>query len=468
MIAQPLFQSLVLAIPEVVSNTRFASYLRQSLQFDFAGLESRTRLQQDRLHFIQRAAGRTKLYRDLIAGSQGENDWRKLVITKSDIRRYYPSGVFSRCPEKDWQYLSTSGTTDRLSVVADFVKRDHRRSSELRTLSIATGRSIGVDTVEIPPNVCNVVCGIDDTLPPTIWQHLWGNFRAGSFNKKAVSDLRGLVERNVLLRKFTLPPIEPAPAAILTKQLDHYLGHLKRQKPVILRGYPQYLLWLADRARLTEVSLPSLRFILPYGGLASSAMIARIEAGFDAVFRNAYGTSELGAMSVSCGHSPGMHIFEDLFLFEINGSTEAKGPVVVTDLINDAMPILRYQVGDVGRLLHEPCSCGRKTGRVEIMGRVQELLQLERRTLTPGEIADSFYVDQGIANARLDEVAPGCFEASIVATPGAQEPDVLAWQERFRALGGRSIKRLKCRVVTSLRPETSGKYLLVWPYSSSA
>lgn len=477
MLAQPLFQSLVLAIPEAVSKTRFSSYLRQSLQFDYASQESRERLRQKRLSTIVQAAEKTPMYESLLTtkpgASSGSNsgNLQSQVVTKKDFRRFYPTGVFSKSPEKDWQYLSTSGTTDRLSVVADFVKRDHRRSSELRTLSIAVGGAIGIATMEIPPNVCNVVCGLDDAPEHSIWNHLWQSLRDRNFSNKSLSDLRGLIERNLLLRKLTLPPIDPAPAATLVKQLDACLRKIKQEKSIILRGYPHYLMWLADRARLTNVILPHVRYVLPYGGLASPCMIARIESGFRAAFRNVYGTSELGAMAASCGRSSGMHVFEDLFLMKIvHGETSSQcqtGPLVITDLINDAMPILRYQVGDVARFLQGDCTCGRKTSRIEILGRIQEVLEFEGRKIYSREVADTFYADPGIANARLEEVAAGCFEAMVVPTPNGPDPDLSAWQERFRTLVKLGVKRIKCRIVPTLRPETSGKYLLVWPYTSS-
>jgi phenylacetate-coenzyme A ligase PaaK-like adenylate-forming protein len=462
MLPQRLFQSLALAVPEALSSTGFARYLRQSLQFDFASAQSRDRIRQSRLQHIKESAARTELYRDLMQA-------QSFIITKADFRRHYPTGVLARSPEKDWQYLSTSGTTDRLSVVADFIKRDHRRSSELRALCIAIGTALGHSTVEIPPNVCNVVCGIDDGPPPKLRHLLWKSLKNGSIHPKTASDLRGIIEKQMLLRKVTLPPIDPAPGPLLAQQLDHCLARIAEQRPVLLRGYPQYLMWLADRARLKEQQVPSLKFVLPYGGLASLQMISRIETGLSAKFRNVYGTSELGMVAASCGRSAGMHLFEDLFQVDLASSdAQQAGPLLITDLVNDAMPIVRYQVGDTGRLHTSSCPCNRKTARLEVLGRVQETLHLNGKAIYPSEVADTFYADQNIANARLEEVAPGCFEASIAATPDASPPDTQSWQDRFRALAGSGIKRLKCRVVAELRPETSGKYLLVWPYRDGA
>jgi phenylacetate-CoA ligase len=389
-------------------------------------------------------------------------------ITKADFRRHYPTGTFSRKPERDWRYISTSGTTDRLSVVANFIKRDYRRCCELRALQIAVGGSVGINTVEIPPNVCNVVCGIDDSDPRTLWQVLWQGIRQKSlFQEKMISELRGLFERDILMRKRTLLPIEPGPAASLTEQLDERLKVIRQENPQILRGYPLYLLWLAERALQTNLTFPKLNYILPYGGLASPRMIERIEAGFQAPFRNVYGTSELGSMAAACGQSTGMHLFEDLFLFQmdanLDSSAEPVGNLIITDLINTAMPMVRYRVGDIGRLHLQACRCGRKTPRVEVLGRRQETLLINGAAVPASAIADTFFTDSAIGNGRVDEVAPSCFEAAVVQVPGGPTPNLLAWEERFRALAAGPIKRLRSKLVSFLRPESSGKYLMIWP-----
>src|SRR5205807_10213700 len=92
-------------------------------------------------------------------------------VTKVEFRRHFPIGVITGQDRGDWRYVSTSGTTDRLTVVADFIKRDHTRSSELRALHIAMQADVAVDTVEIPPNACNVVCGLTESGPATFWSY---------------------------------------------------------------------------------------------------------------------------------------------------------------------------------------------------------------------------------------------------------------------------------------------------------
>ena len=165
----------------------------------------------------------------------------------------------------------------------------------------------------------------------------------------------------------------------------------------------------------------------PFGGLASPAMAARTAAGLGARFGDKYGTSELGTVAASCGRGPGMHVFEDLFIVEAlrkgrPAEVGQTGRLVVTDLVNTTMPLLRYDVGDVRRLHAGPCPCGRTTARPEVLGRVQEVLASLAGVLTPSEGADAFFADPAVANFRLEETVPASFEAAVVARPGGLRP----------------------------------------------
>jgi hypothetical protein len=72
----------------------------------------------------------------------------------------------------------------------------------------------------------------------------------------------------------------------------------------------------------------------------------------------------------------GMHVNEDVVVVEVvddNGATVppgVTGRLLVTDLVNEAMPVLRYEIGDVGSLEPAPCRCGRQWAVVRVTGRI--------------------------------------------------------------------------------------------------
>jgi hypothetical protein len=85
--------------------------------------------------------------------------------------------------------------------------------------------------------------------------------------------------------------------------------------------------------------------------------------------------------------------------------------------------------------------------------------------LTASAVADTVFCDRGAANFRLEEVAPGAFEAAIVARASGGAPNLDAWRERFAALH-RGVRRLRARTVPFVQPESSGKYRFILPHAN--
>jgi len=77
-----------------------------------------------------------------------------------------------------------------------------------------------------------------------------------------------------------------------------------------------------------------------------------------------YGCTEIKEIAWECERHNGYHINEDEVLVEIlNGNKpvdwDEVGDIVITDLRNKAMPLIRYRIGDRGLFRPGPCSCGR-------------------------------------------------------------------------------------------------------------
>ena len=96
---------------------------------------------------------------------------------------------------------------------------------------------------------------------------------------------------------------------------------------------------------------------------------------------NEYGAAECGLIAFQCP-AGGLHLYIDRVKVEIVDPDEkGYGRVIVTSLMNQAMPILRYELGDLGRLMEEKCSCGRTLPLFELAGaRVSEMIVTPRGT----------------------------------------------------------------------------------------
>jgi phenylacetate-CoA ligase len=111
---------------------------------------------------------------------------------------------------------------------------------------------------------------------------------------------------------------------------------------------------------------------------------------------NSYGLSEMNGPGVAfeCEVQMGMHIWEDHFLIEvINPDTlepvpdGEEGELVMTTLMREGMPVLRYRTRDITKIYTEPCPCGRIHRRIErIKGRTDNMMIIKGVNVFPVQI----------------------------------------------------------------------------------
>ena len=122
----------------------------------------------------------------------------------------------------------------------------------------------------------------------------------------------------------------------------------------------------------------------------------KIEEFYGLEAYNSYGLSEMDGPGVAfeCPHQNGMHLWEDNFILEIiNPDTlepvpdGEEGEMVLTTLLREGMPILRYRTKDLTRIIPGPCECGRVHRRIErIKGRTDDMLILKGVNIFPIQI----------------------------------------------------------------------------------
>jgi len=122
----------------------------------------------------------------------------------------------------------------------------------------------------------------------------------------------------------------------------------------------------------------------------------KIEEFYGLQAYNSYGLSEMDGPGVAfeCPHQNGMHLWEDNFILEIiNPDTlepvpdGEEGEMVLTTLLREGMPILRYRTKDLTRVIPGPCECGRVHRRIErIKGRTDDMLILKGVNIFPIQI----------------------------------------------------------------------------------
>ena len=138
--------------------------------------------------------------------------------------------------------------------------------------------------------------------------------------------------------------------------------------------------WLCDHS----VEKPQIRAVLTSGDNLSQRNRHDIEEGFGCKVFDYYGSAEGCLLISECEHGR-MHIQPESGILEIineHGKSckpEEIGEMVVTGLLNDAMPLIRYRTGDLGSWSKETiCPCGRMSPLIShIEGRNDDYFFLE-------------------------------------------------------------------------------------------
>jgi phenylacetate-CoA ligase len=137
------------------------------------------------------------------------------------------------------------------------------------------------------------------------------------------------------------------------------------------------LLWAAA-ARLAglrpEADFPSLRAFWVAGEPLTDARRARIREVWRTPVFEDYGSTETGSLAGECPEGT-LHLWADRFLAEVHDpatgafAPEGSGQLVVTSLYREAMPLVRYHLGDTVDLGWGDCACGWPLPAVRVAGR---------------------------------------------------------------------------------------------------
>ena len=190
-------------------------------------------------------------------------------------------------------------------------------------------------------------------------------------------------------------------------------------------------------------------------------MVSFISEVFSAPFFDVYGTGEVGAIGCSFVDNEAVDIYQNLIFIEILDDDDQPveeggvGRIVITDLQNFAMPIIRYEIGDIGQALF--CNAeNNQPSKIKVLGRAQELyLNAQGKRVYIRDFQNLFYSDTHVINFKVEHLFNDNFKVSIVTNGYV---DKIALAERLANL--LEIKTLpKIKEVAFILPETSGKYL---------
>ena len=156
------------------------------------------------------------------------------------------------------------------------------------------------------------------------------------------------------------------------------------------------------------------------------------------VFPNAklietYTSTEGGLVAFQCTHDTRWHLAETNVIAEIvddeGRATDGLGHLVITDLTNDATPIIRYRgLGDLARWETSPCPCGSSLKSIrQLEGRSAAMLRTRGGVwLSPFVITNAIEEVPGLAQYQVVQQQAGSIDVRVVATnPADLEPRLL-------------------------------------------
>lgn len=210
-----------------------------------------------------------------------------------------------------------------------------------------------------------------------------------------------------------------------------------------LLGTPTALAAVVARLRERALALPQTELVITSGEVLTDEVRDQLTSGLRAPVMSAYALAEAGIVGTECRIARGFHFDPSRVLVEEwhwPHATESGDvtEILVTPLRNRAMPLLRYQTGDIGRVAHDPCACGSALPRiVELAGRrFQYFRTADGRWVNPEPLSVPF-ARAGLRQYQLIQHDPGGFEIWWVRGDG--DPDFQAVRNAVARLMGAAV-----------------------------
>ncbi|WP_334109595.1 phenylacetate--CoA ligase family protein [Thermodesulfitimonas autotrophica] len=278
--------------------------------------------------------------------------------TKEELREAYPLGLMAVPEEAVVRIHSSSGTTGK-PVIVPYTAKD---VEDWTTMFARCYTMAGVgrrDRVQVTPG--------------------YGLWTAGIGFQTAAERIGAMVV-----------PMGPG-------NTEKQLQMMVDLETTVLTATSSYALLLAE-----EINRRGLRerIKLKRGILGSERwsdrMRARIEKLLGIETFDIYGMTEVygPGIAIDCPLHRGLHYWADYLLFEVIDPETGRevppgtqGELVITTLVKEGMPLLRYRTRDITRLIPTSCPCGSPYPMIDrILGRTDDMIKIKGVNIYPGQI----------------------------------------------------------------------------------
>lgn len=305
------------------------------------------------------------------------------------------------------------------------------------------------------------ILGIEEPIAKKVL--LWGSERdvfKGRIGLKA--KIQNRLTNTVFLNSFR----------ITEQDIEKYTHTINSFKPEILRGYAGSLYDLCRYAERKKLQLYTPEIIISTAESLSDRMRETIESNFGTKVYNFYGSREVSNLAGECKAGL-MHPFMFWNYQEILDQRNQpvkegeEGKVVVTNLFNYSMPIIRYEIGDMAILGPERCSCKNILRTIKkITGRVSDRFALKNGTTIHGEyFTHLFYLKDWVRKFQVVQEDYETIRIYLVPNQEINLNEKRTIDAQIRLIMG-SHSKIVWNIVDDIPKTASGKYVytksMVW------
>ena len=252
-------------------------------------------------------------------------------------------------------------------------------------------------------------------------------------------------------------------ADITETKMRDFCESLKKFRPRTILAYANAILMFARFCEDNNLVPFQPHSIITSAEVLTAESRKTIERVFGCPVFNRYGCREFSIVATECEHHDGLHIMAEGLYLEIDEKTktdDGSGDILVTDLLNFAMPMIRYRIGDRGKLDSSPCKCGRGLPRIQsIDGRVTDFILGETGQFVSGVFLATYLVAQRPSLGRVqivqEEAGQALFRLKPTSKSSRQEDFSYVVQTAKEYLGKGAA--IDVEVVDEFETTVSGK-----------
>jgi len=173
---------------------------------------------------------------------------------------------------------------------------------------------------------------------------------------------------------------------------------IQKFKPTYLIAVPSFLLKLIEYAQQhgIDINASGVKGAICIGeslreeDFSPNILNKKIREHWDIKLYSTYASTEMNTAFTECEQQQGGHHHPELIIVEILNDEDNPvndgevGEVTITTIGVEAMPLLRFKTGDMVKVHHKPCDCGRNTLRLgPVVGRKKQMIKYKGTTLYP-------------------------------------------------------------------------------------